>query len=446
MTGGGWSSSSSSSSSSNAGGVGTISVDQLVGQAFVKAASIVLGDRIVTCSPEPGPQGTTDGPGQGEVGRRQGGKLPKGSWFKLHIEEQEEINGMIARWKKECKMQGPSGNGLCAPIVLDVYLKPGSGNALKGKVSGSQGMDKIENENSTTKSDFSGMKLLERWTIKYVASSQSSQILSGSLSRSSVLRYNPRAVYKKLSLLLRALYSYLRILPAHKLKRAAVSNGEDAFSFVCAIHSETGGLQKEGMKTYCFHPVETASGEFALQVEYKTDVVTKYMAKTRQVDATAKKKGRDKMLASPVQQSPRAGSLTSSRKPWSSRLAGMRAFSQRQYGGPSSSAPSAFVISKMVSDEGVKNVNGDGSEELDRSLKEENGRISSSPMEIPGSQQKLDSERWKGFDPQTVSMRDSPFAGFSRGSSLPIQIPIVGEDARCGTSFDSPSSGMHAIE
>jgi hypothetical protein len=393
-----------------------------------------------------------DAPGRGVVGRKQGGKPPKGSWFKLHIEERDEANEMIARWKTKCKekIQGSLGNGLCAPLVLDVYLKPGSGNALKGKVSGSQEMESIENENSTIKRDFSGMKLLERWTIQYVASSQSSQILSGSLSRSSVLRFHPRAVYKKLSLLLRALYSYLRILPAHKLKRAAVSNGGDAFSFVCALHSETGGLQKEGMKTYCFHPVETASGEFALQVEYKTDVFTKYMAKARQADATDfKKKGRENMLASPVQQSPRAGSLASSRKPWSSRLAGMRAFSQRQYGGPSSSAPSAFVISRSVSNEGIKNVNKtDGSRNLDRRLKEENeaveenGRISSSPMEIPGSQQKRDIERWKGFDPQTVSRRDSPFADLSRGSSLPIQIPIVGEDTRA--CFDSPSSGMYA--
>eukprot|EP00890_Picochlorum_soloecismus_P005165 jgi/Picsp_1/564/NSC_00561-R1_---NA--- len=453
-TGGGWSSSSSSSSSSNAGGAGAITVDQLIGQAFVKAASIVLGDRIASSgSPEPGSEGTKDALGRGDMGRKQGGKPPKGSWFKLHIEERDEVNEMIGLWKRKCKgkMQRSAANNLCAPLVLDVYLKPGSGNAFKGKTDVSGAIETKNPEKFASQSDPNGMKLLERWTVQYVASSQSSQILSGSLSRSGVLRFHPRAVYKKLSLLLRALYSYLRILPAHKLKRAAASNGEDVFSFVFAMHSETGGLQKEGMKTYSFHPVETASGEFVLQVDYKTDIVTKYMAKAGQADATTKKKARDKMLVSPVQQSPRAGSLTSSRKPWSSRLAGMRAFSQRKYGEPSSSAPSAFVVGRLAT-EGTKNMNkteDDDSKPQGRNLKEENvsemmeesGRISSSPMEIPGSQHKQGSERWRGFNPQTVSGRDSPFVGLSRGSSLPIQIPIVGEDGRGRTSFDSPSSG-----
>lgn len=431
ITGGGWSSSSSSSSSSNAGGAGTITVDQLVRQAFVKAASIVLGDRVVACSPERRPERAKDALGRGGVRRSKESKQAKGSWFKLQVEERDDINEMVARWKDTCKgkMEGPAANGLCAPLVLDVYLKLGSGNPLKGEA-----------------------KLLERWTIQYVASSQSTQILSGSLSRSSVLRFHPRTVYKKLSLLLRALYSYLRILPAHKLKRAAGSNGEDVFSFVCAIHSETGGLQKEGMKTYCFHPVETASGEFVLQVEYKTDIATKYMAKGGQADATGKKKARDMMLFSPVQQSPRAGSLTSSRKPWSSRLAGMRAFSQRKYGEPSSSAPSAFAICRPTSNSTKKTSrsDADGSKTVERSLQgdnvsevmEESGRISSSPMEIPGSQHRKNSERLRGFNPQTISGRDSPFVGLSRGSSLPIQIPNVGEDR---ASFDSPSSGTYDV-
>lgn len=41
------------------------------------------------------------------------------------------------------------------------------------------------------------------------------------LSRSALLRLNPSAVYKRLVIMLRSLYSYLRVLPAYRMYRAA---------------------------------------------------------------------------------------------------------------------------------------------------------------------------------------------------------------------------------
>jgi hypothetical protein len=59
--------------------------------------------------------------------------------------------------------------------------------------------------------------LLERWVVHYYP-----QLPEGPshLSRSQLSRLNPAAVYKRLVITLRSLYTYVRVLPAYRMYRA----------------------------------------------------------------------------------------------------------------------------------------------------------------------------------------------------------------------------------
>lgn len=61
-----------------------------------------------------------------------------------------------------------------------------------------------------------GETMLERWNLQY--SPHSSQRSSG--SDTGAARASPSSVYKRMVIALRALYSYVRVLPAYRLHRA----------------------------------------------------------------------------------------------------------------------------------------------------------------------------------------------------------------------------------
>ncbi len=62
-----------------------------------------------------------------------------------------------------------------------------------------------------------GGTLLERWVLHYRAMLPESP---SHLTRSQISRLNPSSVYKRLVIMLRSLYTYVRILPAYKMYRA----------------------------------------------------------------------------------------------------------------------------------------------------------------------------------------------------------------------------------
>ncbi len=66
-----------------------------------------------------------------------------------------------------------------------------------------------------------GRRLLERWTLSYAAS----EAQHGQQGRASASRLEPAAVYKRMVIAMRSLFSYVRVLPTYRLYKAcAVSN------------------------------------------------------------------------------------------------------------------------------------------------------------------------------------------------------------------------------
>lgn len=63
-----------------------------------------------------------------------------------------------------------------------------------------------------------GRTLLERWTVAYAAAAAGES--RPPAGRPAAARLEPAGIYKRLVILLRSLYSYVRVLPAYRLLRA----------------------------------------------------------------------------------------------------------------------------------------------------------------------------------------------------------------------------------
>jgi hypothetical protein len=80
-------------------------------------------------------------------------------------------------------------------------------------------------------------------------------------------------------LLIRSLYSYVRVLPAYRMYRASKRHGSDLFHTRYTLstapqqqqqqHAAAAGSGAGRMCQFTFSPVETATGQFGISVEYQ---------------------------------------------------------------------------------------------------------------------------------------------------------------------------------
>jgi len=111
-------------------------------------------------------------------------------------------------------------------------------------------------------------KIVERWVVQY-ESRKTRDSSSGSRRSSSVSLHN---LYKKSTLLLRSLYSTLRLLPAYKVFRELNSSGQIrdftlAHRVSSFVEPFTRKEEAEMMK-FGFTPVDTSSGRLCISVMY----------------------------------------------------------------------------------------------------------------------------------------------------------------------------------
>lgn len=79
-----------------------------------------------------------------------------------------------------------------------------------------------------------GRRLLERWTLSYTAS----EAQHAQQGRSSASRLEPAAVYKRMVIAMRSLFSYVRVLPTYRLYKAcAVSTRPTSYISFCSARS-----------------------------------------------------------------------------------------------------------------------------------------------------------------------------------------------------------------
>eukprot|EP00201_Polytomella_parva_P012463 CAMPEP_0175052750 /NCGR_PEP_ID=MMETSP0052_2-20121109/8532_1 /TAXON_ID=51329 ORGANISM="Polytomella parva, Strain SAG 63-3" /NCGR_SAMPLE_ID=MMETSP0052_2 /ASSEMBLY_ACC=CAM_ASM_000194 /LENGTH=656 /DNA_ID=CAMNT_0016317187 /DNA_START=100 /DNA_END=2068 /DNA_ORIENTATION=+ len=145
--------------------------DTYVGECFIKCAHIILASRLY------------DRP-------RRLSDLKCSQWFLLEHEEVDGVAVEIEPWRRN----------FTAPLIIEFYAKPRRAHDSKTPDEAVQ---------------------LERWTLSYNRSMAPPPSTVASISGTrNVLETT--SVYKRLTLLVRALYSYARVLPAFRISRAAV--------------------------------------------------------------------------------------------------------------------------------------------------------------------------------------------------------------------------------
>lgn len=177
---------------------------------------------------------------------------PRDKWFNLALRECPAALENIDFWRQSN----------LDPMVVDVVLVQRSVNHEPARFS-----SKKEDFVSETKTE----KVIERWVVQF--DNRKSSDSGNSSKRSSG---NLHTLYKKSILLLRSLYSTVRLLPAYKLFRELISSGQiRAYTLTHRVSSFVEPFtrkQESDMQRFCFAPVDTLSGRLCLWVLYQNSV------------------------------------------------------------------------------------------------------------------------------------------------------------------------------
>ncbi|GAB4817644.1 hypothetical protein N2152v2_004690 [Parachlorella kessleri] len=212
-------------------------LEAVIIEAFRVGAQVVLTSRVPS----------TSKPAEQTAAKRK-------SWFNLELDELEGANKDLEPWKK------------------DVFLKPWGTAARQASLQ--PGQPAVET-------------VLETWVFHY----QPTIMPQGpTLSRSQLSRLNPTSIYKRLVIMLRSLFCYVRVLPAYRMyrvckrqrgsnftigyrvsttlpKRPPVAAG--ASTSKAASSSGSSSSSRRSLQHFDFAPVDTPYGHFKVSVTYQ---------------------------------------------------------------------------------------------------------------------------------------------------------------------------------
>ncbi|CAD7699449.1 unnamed protein product [Ostreobium quekettii] len=200
-------------------------IEVYAAQCLAKCAQIILGSRIFNA-----PRSRPD-----EKTKR---------WFSLAVDEIEPAVGELAAWKADISM----------PLVVEIYLK--TYRAPDG--------DDPDAPPTPVKT------LLERWVLQ-CERSRSPVGPAPSSGVPSVSRMDKHTVYKRMAILTRSLFSYLRVLPAFRLYRTGKRAGGRTFDLEYSLLkslSSDGEASSSDFSHFSFAPLETPIGVLNVSVAY----------------------------------------------------------------------------------------------------------------------------------------------------------------------------------
>ncbi|XP_030539689.1 autophagy-related protein 13a isoform X2 [Rhodamnia argentea] len=206
-------------------------MDQIVSQFLLKSLHIILDSRIPSLHPNDQRSGHRT-----SVSRAR----KNDKWFNLVLGDRPAALENLNFWHRN----------LMDPMIIDVILVD-------------------EGSNSSSVDAYSAMKasvetVIERWVVHYESSRVTPNINDSSLHKK---------IYKKLIVLLRSLYSQMRLLPAYRIFRQLSSSGQtynlDLIYKVSTFSNPFSRAEEEMMKEYTFAPVEASSGRFSVAVSYR---------------------------------------------------------------------------------------------------------------------------------------------------------------------------------
>lgn len=205
--------------------------EQIVSQFLLKSLHIVLESRVPSIRPS---------------GRRGSLNQVKKSdrWFNLALGERPTALDSLNFWHRN----------LMEPMIIDIILvqeTPGSGLG----------------QNECTTSGYGALveTVIERWVVQYEYSRT---------SQSHQLSESYKKTYKKSIILLRSLYTMMRLLPAYRAYRKLSVSTSKACDFdinykVSSFSAPFTRAEEQVMKQYSFFPVEAQHGRLSISVKYR---------------------------------------------------------------------------------------------------------------------------------------------------------------------------------
>ncbi|KAK9803839.1 hypothetical protein WJX73_005890 [Symbiochloris irregularis] len=207
-------------------------LEQIVGECIVKAAQIVLVSRVNAPTKPVAPD-------------------QRKCWFNLQIEELPVTQSELEHWKRH----------VTTPLVLEIYLQPGQPGRLTAAFT------RPSSPSDANASEQARGMLLERWTLQYLHSAPEDR------AGTARARLDTPAVYKRMVIMLRSLYSYVRMLPAFRMSRTSKRNPGASFSLQYTIarsppSAAAAGKALSSMQRFAFTPLDTPWGTLSMGVQY----------------------------------------------------------------------------------------------------------------------------------------------------------------------------------
>lgn len=211
-------------------------LEQIVSQFLLKSLHIVLDSRIPSLRPARDRSGNVSG-----ISRVR--KSDK--WFSLQLGDRPAALDNLHFWHRN----------LMDPMIIDIILVR----------EGSNSSSSMDNVYSTAAVGTSVETVIERWVVQY----ESPRLMATPTGESSATY---KKIYKKLIILLRSLYSTMRLLPGYRVFRqlSSLTQSYD-FNIIYKVSSFTepfSRAEEEVMKHYSFLPVEALSGRLCISVTY----------------------------------------------------------------------------------------------------------------------------------------------------------------------------------
>ncbi|XP_021805429.1 autophagy-related protein 13a [Prunus avium] len=211
-------------------------LEQIVSRFLLKSLHIVLDSRIPSLHPHDRSGDLSSVP---QVRKRD-------KWFNLILGDRPAALENLNFWHRN----------VMDPMIIDIIL-----------VRGGPSSSSVDNLYVNSVEGTSVETIIERWVVQY----ETPRVVAPQTGDTSA---SYKKTYKKSIILLRTLYSYMRLLPAYRIFRQ-LSTSSQTYNFdiiykVSSLRDPFSRAEEELMEEYSFAPVEAHPGRLSLSVTYRS--------------------------------------------------------------------------------------------------------------------------------------------------------------------------------
>lgn len=209
-------------------------LEQIVTQFLLKSLHIILDSRIPSLHPH---DRSGDLSSVTRVRRTD-------KWFNLVLGDRPAALENLNFWHRN----------VMDPMIIDIILVHAGSNSSS-----------VDNLFGNSVAGTAVETIIERWVVQY----ETPRVVANQTGDSAAYK----KTYKKSIVLLRALYSYMRLLPAYRIFRQ-LSTSRQTYNFdiiykVSSLRDPFSRAEEEMMQEFSFAPVEATPGRLSLSVTYR---------------------------------------------------------------------------------------------------------------------------------------------------------------------------------